>query len=156
MPTPRFTVDYHEFRIMEKVTTALRNRIRNGLYISAGIVQDEAKKVAPRHVGNHIQHTGVVQTDVNTYKVRIYVKIADAPDAAAWEFGSGLHRTRGKAPGKYGIDAVNAPNLVFWWERMGVVFVGPHVNHPGIVAKPYLHPALFNNLARIKRELMTK
>ncbi len=29
------------------------------------------------------------------------------------------------------IDAVNAPVLAFYWERMGAMFFGPHVNHPG-------------------------
>jgi hypothetical protein len=30
------------------------------------------------------------------------------------------------------------PNLVFWWEREGVLFVGPMVNHPGNAAQPFM------------------
>jgi hypothetical protein len=31
----------------------------------------------------------------------------------------------------HSIDAKNVPNLVFFWQREGRVFVGPHVDHPG-------------------------
>lgn len=31
----------------------------------------------------------------------------------------------------HSIDAVNTDNLVFWWKRRGVLFIGKHVNHPG-------------------------
>jgi hypothetical protein len=46
---------------------------------------------------------------------------ADVPYAATLELGSRKH----------GIDAQHGPNLVFFWQREGVLFVGPHVNHPG-------------------------
>lgn len=32
----------------------------------------------------------------------------------------------------------NKPNLVFWWEREGVLFVGPMVHHPGNEAQPFM------------------
>lgn len=35
----------------------------------------------------------------------------------------------GVAP--HAIDARNVPKLRFFWEREGINFVGPHVNHPG-------------------------
>lgn len=49
----------------------------------------------------------------------------DVPYAAALEFGAEPHP----------IDAVNVENLAFYWERAGVQFYGPHVNHPG--NRPY-------------------
>jgi hypothetical protein len=33
------------------------------------------------------------------------------------------------------IDATNVENLTFFWKREGVMFYGPHVNHPG--NRPY-------------------
>jgi len=152
MLTPNFTVDFYEFKIKEKITQALRNHIQNGLLVGATIVEDAAKQLAPKHIGAFIKHTPVIKTGENSYKVTVYVPIADVPDAGAWEYGSGLHRTRG-TPGKYPIDSVNTPNLVFWWERENRLFIGPHVNHPGIVARPYLHPALYASLDRIKAEI---
>jgi hypothetical protein len=47
------------------------------------------------------------------------------PHAAAIELGAEPHS----------IDAVNVENLKFYWERAGVQFYGPHVNHPG--NRPY-------------------
>lgn len=49
----------------------------------------------------------------------------DVEYAAALEFGAEPHP----------IDAVNVENLKFYWEKAGVQFYGPHVNHPG--NRPY-------------------
>jgi hypothetical protein len=126
---------------------------QNGLTVAATIVEDAAKQLAPKHVGDHIQHSQVTKVNENTYEIRVFVKISDAPDAGAWEYGSGLHRTKG-SPAKYSIDAKNVPDLVFFWQRENRWFVGPHVNHPGIAARPYLRPALKNNIERIKAEFL--
>lgn len=156
MVMPNVTVDYREFQINERINQALRNRIQNGLLVGATIVEDAAKRLAPRHVGDFIHHTSVYAVNDTTYRVDVFVRIKDAPDAAAWEYGSGLHRTR-STPGTYSIDAKgHGPYLVFFWEKMNRMFIGPHVNHPGIVARPYLHPALQSSISRILREISRK
>ncbi len=43
---------------------------------------------------------------------------------------------QGAAP--HPILARRAPNLKFFWEKRGVTFVGPKVNHPGMKGTPYL------------------
>lgn len=126
---------------------------QNGLPVVASIVVDAAKRTAPKHIGDYIKQSKVEKIDEEHYEVEVFVSLKDAPDAAAWEYGSGLHRTKG-SPNKYSIDAVNVPDLVFWWEREQVLFVGPHVNHPGIAARPYLQPAVRDNLDRIKAEFL--
>jgi len=37
------------------------------------------------------------------------------------------------------IEARRAPQLVFFWARMGVMFYGRKVNHPGTKAKRFVH-----------------
>jgi len=150
MLTPDFKVDFYEFKIKEKITQALRNHIQNGLLVGATIIEDAAKQLAPKHVGAFIKHTPVTKTGENSYQVSVYVPIADAPDAGAWEYGSGTHRTRGKAD-FYKIEG--HPLLAFDWKRMGTHFVGHFVTHPGIHARPYLHPALYASLDRIRVEI---
>jgi hypothetical protein len=50
-----------------------------------------------------------------------------------------LSQETGAVP--HSIDAVNADNLVFFWEKAGRMFVGPHVDHPGNPAQPYMEVA---------------
>lgn len=63
----------------------------------------------------------------------------------AYEFGSGLHKTKkaGGASGKYPITAKNSPNLVFqgtnkWKDQLIITDV---VMHPGVAPRPFLEPA---------------
>lgn len=46
---------------------------------------------------------------------------ATAKHAAHVEWGTQPHIIRAR----------RVPNLIFWWARMGFLFVGPKVNHPG-------------------------
>ena len=55
------------------------------------------------------------------------------PKALALEYG-------GK--GDYIIEAMNKPNLIFWWEREARWFVGPMVNHPPSKEFAYLRSAM--------------
>lgn len=154
MPMP---VDFSGVRILIEAKTRknFEALCQNALLISATIVEDAAKKIAPRHVGDYIHHSNVTKISANEFQIRILVKLSDAPDARAWEYGSGLHSTRGPQA-KYSIDAKNVPNLVFWWEKEQKWFVGPHVNHPGIPARPYLRPALYDNKDRILLEFLER
>jgi hypothetical protein len=76
-----------------------------------------------------------------SYRATITVNTDIAPQAAAFEFGSGIHSQEN--PGLYPIHAVDAPRLVFWWEKRQKWFVGYQLpyGHPGVAARPYIKPA---------------
>jgi hypothetical protein len=113
-----------------------------------------------KRIGTAIIH-GVKVTSDNNIVAYIGVDVQKAPEAAALEFGSGLWATRGPRR-KYPIDPKPSnPNqaLVFNWKnepefiksnyphtRDGKVII-PHVEHPGVVAKPFLAPA-FDSLEK--------
>ena len=73
--------------------------------------------------------------------------INNAPEAHAFEHGSGIHGETGET---YIIQAVNAPFLVFpgthEWEGQTIRI--PIVHHPGVGAKPFLNPAVEANRAQ--------
>jgi len=65
-----------------------------------------------------------------------------APMAGAFEWGSGVHGTKGE---KYPIQAKDPEgNLVFWWEKRNKWFVGAKLpfGHPGVKARPYIAPSI--------------
>lgn len=77
------------------------------------------------------------------YRAAISVDLDIAPQALMLERGTKPHS----------IDAKNAPNLVFWWEREGRVFVGPHVNHPGTKPKNYIKNAVAYERRHLKADM---
>lgn len=80
-----------------------------------------------------------------------------APEARAFEYGSGIHATRAghHGVGKYPIRPVNATALVFpgtnAWE--GQTIITKQVMHPGVEARPFLTPAVQENREKIKQIL---
>lgn len=84
-------------------------------------------------------------------RARIWVSLAEdkAPEARAYEYGSGIHSTKGPKT-KYKIEAKNHPNLKFWWQARNKLFLGPLVMHPGVAAQPYLRPAVEANLPNLR------
>ncbi len=52
------------------------------------------------------------------------------------------------------IDAKNAPELVFFWEKIGGIFHGPHVNHPGTRENDFRFQALENAVNMGELELV--
>jgi len=63
-----------------------------------------------------------------------------APEAHAFEVGSGIHGPQGE---KYPIEPKNAGALVFpgTHEWAGQTIITKHVSHPGVAARPFLHLA---------------
>ena len=137
-----------------KTTQAMNNAIDKLLKnvvpqaLSAGIkeyAQDVADDINSSAPAAHLRTAtveGSVASSLDSYAMNIKI---DAPDARAWEFGSGLHATRGQAA-PYPIAPKN-PNgrLVFYWKREGRLFVGrpgQAIAHPGIKAQPFIYPAL--------------
>lgn len=101
----------------------------------------------------------------------IYIKVDlnKAPEARAYEYGSGIHATHFTAsPRQLGaggfieITPRNSPFLAFMgtheWEGQLIVVPpmgGGIVHHPGVEARPFLKPATDENRARI-REILGK
>jgi hypothetical protein len=89
----------------------------------------------------------------------VEVPLKLAPEARAFEYGSGVHSTK-RAPETYPILPRNGGSLVFQgthqWEGQLVVVPpmgGGVVMHPGVAPRPFLHPAVEENKERI-RELL--
>lgn len=140
---------------LDTITDIVRRRLSRGVGQAGFIVFQAAKNNAVKHVGDFL-HIGDVKEEGNSTTVEVYVSLSEAPDAGAWEYGSGIHRTKG-TPSLYPIVAKNVPNLVFWWEKRSKWFVGHAlpIGHPGIVGRPYLRPALWDNVQKIL-EIMKK
>jgi hypothetical protein len=124
-------------------------------YVQAAItnIVSLARSKAPtKRLQGAIEEMPVAQLG-GTIESGVTVSTMIAPEACAYEFGSGLHDTKG-APAKYRIAARNeGGKLVFAWDneppevkasaphtKDGKVIL-PFVNHPGVVARPYLGPA---------------
>lgn len=132
----------------------------------AGQLTSLAKSFAPAHVRKAIS-SHVEEKNGGTYLIRITADRRIAPDARAWEYGSGLHARRGLKK-KYPILPKTKKVLAFHWEVAdanpqnfsflpdGRVML-PAVQHPGIQAanagKGYIGPALKELRKRAKEQL---
>ena len=132
----------------------------------AGQITSLARSLAPSHVRPAI-HSKVETKDDGTFIIRTTADRKIAPDARAWEFGSGIHARRG-AKKTYPIRPKNKGVLAFNWE---IANANPErftfapdgrvllfsVNHPGIEAanggKGYIAPAMKEVRRRGKAEL---
>ena len=78
--------------------------------------------------------------------INVNLKPGYAPSARAFEFGSGIHATRGTA-GKYDITPINAPELVFMGTHdfAGKMIHTQIVHHPGVAPRPFLSTAVEYN-----------
>jgi hypothetical protein len=110
----------------------------------------------------HIQQAisvGEVKSEGGRYTIEIRVdasKGGPAPEAAAFEYGSGIHNPDN--PKTYKIAPKNKNALAFFWDKVdessptGKKFRGiskttgkaifNYVDHPGVEADPYLKPAI--------------
>lgn len=102
--------------------------------------------------------------DDGLYQVVVTINLKKAPEAGAFEFGSGLHATQGRQA-TYKIAPKTKKYLAFEWDKFdpnfrrenaslltpkqtereakyGNLVFFRFVNHPGVVAKPYMIPAI--------------
>lgn len=132
--------------ITNKISALFDTTINKILMSTAEAVANDARANAPTaRIRANITVTPITETPDGYKKITIQVsknKESGAPEAPAYEFGSGIHSKSGQ---KYPIDAVNFPNLHFYWQREQRWFKGPHVDHPGVAARPFLAPALDKN-----------
>jgi len=134
----------------DMVANQIRDNLKSGNYPSG----NDADR------GNYksIQDTIVIGTPKesgNSVSITITLGGADAPYAAAYEFGSGEHGTLG-AKGKYKIEPKDAsalafenwnPNFIPWGSKKFIGMAGNKflfrlVEHPGVEARPYIKPAV--------------
>lgn len=127
--------------------------VSNGVILRAvdKIVRSARSIAAQKRAGKSskaIKLSAVRETN-KVVSVNIILDTKIAPEAPAYEYGSGLH---GKNPHYIDINATNAPNLIFMgtneWE--GQLIQVPHVNHPGVKARPYLKPAIQKHRPALK------
>ena len=79
---------------------------------------------------------------------------ATHPAVFAYEYGSGIHATRGQK-GLYPIKAKGADPLHFFWKERSKWFIGMELpfGHPGVEARPFMKPTLDENQAEFKQKL---
>jgi hypothetical protein len=97
-----------------------------------------------------------------TYSIDIKVDLKEAPAAGAYEWGSGIHATKGAAS-KYPIVPINKTYLAFMWPKVegdpsfrrlpdGRVLL-TSVQHPGVAPRPYLVPTINETKEEFKKIL---
>src|SRR5690242_1679037 len=137
------------------MTERLASNLKRRAAAWAGQLTSLAKSFAPSHIEPAIS-SKVEDKGEGEYVIRITADRKIAPDARAWEFGSGIHARRGVKK-KYPIRPKNRKFLAFKWEVAdanpenfkflpdGRVMLGS-VQHPGIQAanggKGYIAPAM--------------
>lgn len=130
--------------------------------------QNTAKGLAPtKRLKENIEIVPMQQTLGHAVS-GLLVSTEKAPEACAYEFGSGLHDPAGghtiRIPGKNSTGPV-----AFKWdkaEKMGPKgagnpslgrdgrYVFSYVNHPGVVARPYLKPAAQAEMEPLMQDLV--
>lgn len=154
------------------MTERLASNLRRRAQAWAGQLTSLAKSFAPSHIEPAIS-SHVEDKSEGEYIIRITADRKIAPDARAWEFGSGLHARRGVKK-KYIIKPKEKKILAFYWDvatesemehgRPGKFMFAPDgrvmfhsVQHPGIQAanggKGYIAPAMIELRKRGKKEL---
>lgn len=142
------------------------NDVKPGIYVSlikaASLFATKMKqRVDDNGLPSKIKDSTSVESPVETeggQSIDIVINTDEnhAPMAGAYEWGSGLHRTKG-TPEKYPIQAKNAPELHFFWEERGKWFKGFALpfGHPGVAPRPYIQPTIEETEQEILQILAT-
>jgi hypothetical protein len=125
-------------------TTVLRAQERTAIIQIASMIMNSAKSLSSwsRKISSSFHLSEVTELSDG-----MMVTIGNnAPEAHAFEHGSGIH---GPGGSKYPIVAKNAPMLAFMGtnEFAGHLITVPSVQHPGVGARPFMAPAVEANRA---------
>jgi hypothetical protein len=142
-----------------KMRAKARIGLRRGLVLSGKLVSQRATRRAPRLTGR-LKRSIKEGKPYNVGRRGMAIDIGTNVEyAAAQEFGSGLHATRGPKK-RIKITPKNKQALAFFWpdapahikpsETTGKVVLAK-VMHPGVRAQPYLRPALKDSRGDIKK-----
>ena len=111
---------------------------------------------APSEIKEHISMGNAEKAgDGISIDVSIDISEDGAPMAPAYEWGSGLQRTRG-TPSLYPIKAKDVSNpLHFFWVERQKWFIGVELpyGHPGVSPRPFIVPSIKKILPKMKQEL---
>lgn len=148
----------------------LEGRIIKSLTASANKIVTDAKSNVSgtsKTIESAISSSPVEVVGNDSYVVRITVDLDAAPHAGAVEYGSGLY---GKKKKKYPIDPkpgndhlafpisrwknYSPPPNVSYARFPGPISNKAYVMHPGIVAKPYMEPAIKANIKPLTRAIL--
>jgi hypothetical protein len=146
--------------------------IQKGLVLAADHFRNkmeakERQNNLPKAISDATSIGTPVQSGGQAY-IDITISLNQAPMAAAFEYGSGLHSEKGDRK-KYLILPKNADVLAFPWGEAenlnpSVIGVGnveivnqkaflPMVRHPGVQARPYIRPTIQDERKEIRRIL---
>lgn len=122
----------------------------------------------PKAISDAISIDSPVVGDTESY-VDVKIDLETAPMARAFEWGSGIHRTRGGEKETYRIPKKGTTSgLAFKWDKVdettptGRKFRGilpdgragfTFVDHPGVAPRPYIIPTIKAEKEQIKRIL---
>jgi hypothetical protein len=133
---------------------AIENGLMNAVSIFIRqVFQDARENGFTERIRQNIRMTDAHVVGENTVEADIHIALKDAPEARAFELGSGLHNPQ--TPGLYDIKAKNARQLWFWWERGNKWYSGPKLTygHPGVAPRPAMGSAMQDNLPLLRREI---
>lgn len=149
--------------------------IMKALTEGANAIASNARLNAPtQRIKEHIIVDSAEASSGN-YSITIRIPLKDAPEAGAYEFGSGVHSTRGPKK-EYRIDPKNSPVLAIprsrWpdFEDPVRVKIPPdrmlkegrtglllrYVMHPGVEARPYMTPAIRAALPDLRKRFKSE
>lgn len=115
--------------------------------------QNITEKNLPSIISDNMKVANFKRDGEGRYSIEVSVDLDKAPMATAYEFGSGIHATRG-VRSKYTITPKNSSALAFEWNPAFVPWGSPkfiglsgkkflfrYVKHPGVEQKAFLAPA---------------
>ena len=107
----------------------------------------------------------VTSPAAGSYAIDVIIDMKKAPEARAFEYGSGIHNPRN--PGTYEIHPKNVSLLAFYWDKVDKnsptdgKFLGisnktgkalfTYVDHPGVAARPYIRPSITEKSAEMRQ-----
>ncbi len=130
--------------------------VSNGTILRAAnrIVQSARSIAAQKRAGNSSKaiKLSTVKEAKQTVSVSIILDTKRAPEAPAYEWGSGLHDTKN---GPHFIDIYGRNTFLLTFEGTnqfeGQLIQKQHVNHPGVKPRPFIKPAVEKHRAALKQ-----
>jgi hypothetical protein len=131
MLSPQVSVDLSQFRALRGQTLALLGHACED--VADGGADDAVENAKSQ--GRFKDRTGNLRRSIAvTKRARFDGRRAIAEAAARTTYAA--HVEWGTRP--HVIRARRVPNLVFYWPKIGRMFVGPKVNHPGTSGRFYM------------------
>lgn len=144
------------------------NDIPNGILVGLTKVanlfaQKMKQKISQNRLPNEISDAisvGTAQQAGDVSFIDVSIDLKKAPMAAAFEWGSGVHKQLGR-PARYIIEPRNARMLAFEFrvaKNIGNIrltkegkAILPYVMHPGVAPRPYIAPTLIDNKKEFRK-----